>query len=167
MVFQIDFKFIESLRHCSANQQMSQLTTTNSLSKSDQYCTGRSRFQQVKLVIVTFKRYRTLHTLSLRGYSVIGPAFTVRLRNCRFLFSKSLLVRRKTPTSNFPQTQTLSKGQVMHFEYGAHYKHTASTSVKSLVPPLPVQEHVPTILEQNKPVEKVVEASIKIFSPTF
>ena len=67
-------------------------------------------FQQVKLVIVTFKRYRSQHTLSLRGYSVIGPAFAVRLRNCRFLFSKSLLVRRKAPTSNFPQTQTLSKG---------------------------------------------------------
>ena len=113
MVFQIDFEFIESLRHCSANQQMIQLTTTNSLSKSDQYCTERSRFQQVKLLIVTFKRYRSQHTLSLRGYRVIGPAFTVRLRNCRFLFSKSLLVRRKAPTSNFPRTQTLSKGQVI------------------------------------------------------
>ena len=113
MVFQTDFEFIESLRHCSANQQMIQLTTLNSLSKSDQYCTGRSRFQQVKLVIVKFKRYRSQHTLSLRGYSVIGLAFAVRLRNCRFLFSKSLLVRRKAPTSNFPQTQTLSKGQVI------------------------------------------------------
>ena len=80
---------------CRANQQMLQLTTKNSLSKSDCHYTGRSRFQQVKLVIVTFKRDRSQHTLSLRGYSAIGPAFTVRLlRNCRFLFSKLLLVRR-------------------------------------------------------------------------